>query len=134
MENMTADLSVLVIFGLGLTMASAFRTLARLDLPSLNAVPRAEAVEAIKEEAGSVLIEGCGETFAACCEIQGIPLPEGPAPIVDVMENAGYGYEEILACYNDIIAYGVRSGTFTFFLDVLQVMQEQQEMLALGLF
>lgn len=119
----TPEITAFVILGLGLTAATAFQTLSRLDFPQLTALHKEAAVESIMDVADDVLIEGIAHKLEVLCDKAGVPLPEGPDTIIDVMVNSGHGYEELLWFYHDLVSNGLMSYTLAYAVDVLAVMQ-----------
>lgn len=119
----TPEITAFVILGLGLTAATAFQTLSRLNFPQLTALDKEAAVESIMDVADDVLIEGITQKLEVLCDKSGVPLPEGPDTVIDVMVNSGHGYEELLWFYHDLVSNGLMSSTFAYAVDVLAVMQ-----------
>ena len=122
----TGEITAFVLFALGLTAATAFQTLARLNFPQLTALPKEAAVESIVDVADDVLIEGIEEKVEVLCALSGVPLPGGAAPLIDFMLNSGEGHEHIVYCYNDILALGLRSSSYAYAMDVLNFLQQEQ--------
>jgi hypothetical protein len=119
----TPEITAFVILGLGLTAVTAFQTLSRLNFPRLTALDKEAAVESIMDVADDVVVEGIAHKLEVLCDKKGVPLPEGPDPIIDVMVNSGHGYEELLWFYHDLVSNGLMSYTFAYAVDVLELMQ-----------
>ena len=125
--NMTTpEITAFVIFGLGLTAATAFQTLSRLHFPHLTTLHKEAAVESIMDVADDVLIEGIARKLEVLLEKKGVPLPEGPDTLIDVMVNSGHGYEDLLRFYHDLVSNGLMSSTFAYAVEVLAVMQVEE--------
>ena len=76
--NMTTpEITAFVIFGLGLTAATAFQTLSRLHFPQLTTLHKEAAVESIMDVADDVLIEGIARKLEVIFEKKRSPLTRG---------------------------------------------------------
>lgn len=122
----TGEIAAFVILGLGLTAATAFQTLARLNFPRLTALDKGAAVESIMDAADDVLLEGIAHKIEVLCDKSGTPLPDGPGIIIDVVVNSGNGgHEELLCFYHDLVSKGLMSDSFSYAVEVLAVMQAE---------
>ncbi|KAK1401547.1 hypothetical protein POM88_001152 [Heracleum sosnowskyi] len=125
----TPEIIAFVILGLGLTAVTAFQTLSRLKFSRLTALDKEAAVESIRDVADDVVVEGITYKLEILCDKKGVPLPEGPDPIIDVMVNSGHVYEELLWFYHDLVSNGLMSYTFAYAVNVLELMQQAIKML-----
>jgi len=121
----TSEITVYVLFGLGLTTLMAFKTLSHLDFKFLAAYPKDRVLEMVEEKADDLLIEGISDKLEVLCDKAGVPLPNGPYLIIDLMFHSGDDFEVVRAAYHDLLAEGLMSHTYLYAMNLLAIMQAQ---------
>lgn len=119
MQDFYIEVTAILLLGLGLAPVITLITLSRVDLEYLRAIPTDEAIESITDAAEEVLVEEIDTKLNRLCEMVELPIPPD-LNLIDLFFNIADDFDQIHACYQNLMAHGLLSSTF---MDVLAQVQ-----------